>query len=142
MAPENSRWPFKSFKNGQLYLLVFEYPRRGRQARNFTTNVPKILDLKSPSEQIFSENWRWVPLKSKSNSNFSLHVRHSIWFIMFCRPLYRYMVKFLNSYRFSNLGGVKSTTSDEFSFLFVTSGKFPSVIWLVEREGTIIAMNE
>ena len=30
-----------------------ENPRRGRQARNFTTNVPKILDLKSFSEQIF-----------------------------------------------------------------------------------------
>ena len=30
-----------------------ENPRRGRQARNFTTNVPKILDLKSCSEQIF-----------------------------------------------------------------------------------------
>ena len=29
---------------------------KGRQARNFTTNVPKILDLKSSSEQIFSEN--------------------------------------------------------------------------------------
>ena len=28
-------------------------PRRGRQARNFTANVPKILDLKSSSEQIF-----------------------------------------------------------------------------------------
>ena len=25
------------------------------------TNVPKILDLKLSSEQIFSENWRWVP---------------------------------------------------------------------------------
>ena len=33
---------------------MFENPRRGRQARNFTTNVPKILDLKSSSEQIFS----------------------------------------------------------------------------------------
>ena len=32
---------------------MFENPRRGSQARNFTTNVPKILDLKS-SEQIFS----------------------------------------------------------------------------------------
>ena len=32
---------------------MFENPRRGRQARNFTTNVPKILDLKSSSEQIF-----------------------------------------------------------------------------------------
>ena len=42
--------------------LTFENPRRGRQARDFTTNVPKILDLKSSSEQIFSENWRWVPL--------------------------------------------------------------------------------
>ena len=26
---------------------MFENPRRGRQARNFTTNVPKILDIKS-----------------------------------------------------------------------------------------------
>ena len=33
---------------------MFENPRRGRQARNFTTNVPGILDLKSSSEQIFS----------------------------------------------------------------------------------------
>ena len=41
---------------------MFENPRRGRQATNFTTNVPKILDLKSSSENIFSENRRWVPL--------------------------------------------------------------------------------
>ena len=34
-------------------LQMFENPRRGRQARNFTTNAPKILDLKSSSEQIF-----------------------------------------------------------------------------------------
>ena len=40
-------------------LYMFENPRRGRQARNFTTNAPKILDLKSPSEQIFS---RKLPL--------------------------------------------------------------------------------
>ena len=32
---------------------MFENPRRGRQARNFTTNVSKILDLKSSFEQIF-----------------------------------------------------------------------------------------
>jgi len=31
----------------------FVNPRRSRQARNFITNVPKILDLKSSSEQIF-----------------------------------------------------------------------------------------
>ena len=41
---------------------MFENPRRGRQARNFTTNVLKILDLKVSSEQIFSENCRWMPL--------------------------------------------------------------------------------
>ena len=35
---------------------MFENPRRGRQARNFSINVPKILDLKSSSEQIFSKN--------------------------------------------------------------------------------------
>ena len=40
----------------------FENPRRGMQARNLTTNVPKILDLKSSPEQIFSKNCRWVPL--------------------------------------------------------------------------------
>ena len=38
---------------------MFENPRRGRQARNFTTNAPKILDLKSSSEQLFS---RKLPL--------------------------------------------------------------------------------
>ena len=38
---------------------MFENPRRGRQARNFATNVPKILVLKSSSEQIFS---RKLPL--------------------------------------------------------------------------------
>ena len=40
-------------------LSMFENPRRGRQARNFTTNAPKTLDLKSSSEQIFS---RKLPL--------------------------------------------------------------------------------
>ena len=32
----------------------FENHRRGGQARNLTTNAPKILDLKSSCEQIFS----------------------------------------------------------------------------------------
>ena len=41
---------------------MFENLRRGRQERNFTTNVPKILGVKSSSEQILSENCRWVPL--------------------------------------------------------------------------------
>ena len=41
---------------------MFENPRRGRQTRNFTTDVPKILVLKSSSEQIFSKILRWVPV--------------------------------------------------------------------------------
>ena len=45
---------------------MFENPRRGRQARNSTANVPKILDLKSSSEHVFSENCRWVPLIGRS----------------------------------------------------------------------------
>ena len=31
---------------------MFENRKRSRQARNFTTNVPKILDFKSSSERI------------------------------------------------------------------------------------------
>ena len=38
------------------FILKFENPRRGRKARNFATNVPKILNFKSFSEQIFFEN--------------------------------------------------------------------------------------
>ena len=52
---------------------MFENPRRGRLTRNFAKNVQKILDLKSSSEQIFSENCRWVPLyvmRSLSNTVF------------------------------------------------------------------------
>jgi len=49
---------------------MFENPRRGRQARNFTTNAPKIIDLKSSSEQIFS---RKLPLDAPDTDtvNFS-----------------------------------------------------------------------
>ena len=49
---------------------MFENPRRGRQARNFTTNFPKILDLKSSSEQIFSRN---LPLGAPAKYNNSIH---------------------------------------------------------------------
>ena len=45
---------------------MFENPRRGRQASNFTTNAPKILDLKSSSEQIFS---RKLPLGAPDKNN-------------------------------------------------------------------------
>ena len=50
---------------------MFENPRRGRQARNVTTNAPKILDLKSPSEQIFSRN---LPLGAPAKYNNSIHI--------------------------------------------------------------------
>ena len=46
----------------------FENPGRGGQARNLTTNVPRILDLKSSSEQIFFKNCLWVPLYSYKTS--------------------------------------------------------------------------
>ena len=48
------------------------YTRRGRQARNLTTNVPKIIDLKSSSEQIFSKNCRWMPLTVMITQNVTL----------------------------------------------------------------------
>ena len=48
---------------------MFENPRRGRQARNFTTNAPKILDLKSSSEQIFS---RKLPLGAPEIASFRI----------------------------------------------------------------------
>ena len=47
--------------NYTIFEMFGENPRWGKQAKNFTTNISKILDLKSSSEQIFSENWRWVP---------------------------------------------------------------------------------
>ena len=40
---------------------MFENPSRGRQARNCTTNVPKLLDLKSSFEQIFDLTWLDFP---------------------------------------------------------------------------------
>ena len=53
---------------------MFENPRTGRQARNFTTNEPKILDLKSSTEQMFSENLRWVPLMFSLAWHFTITV--------------------------------------------------------------------
>ena len=42
---------------------MFENPWRVRQARNFTTNAPKILDLNRLPNRYFPENCRWVPLQ-------------------------------------------------------------------------------
>ena len=54
---------------------AFENPRRGGQARNLTANVPKILDLKSSSEQIFSKNCRYVPLMNPNDKRGTKHKR-------------------------------------------------------------------
>ena len=43
-------------------LFCLGVPKRGGQARNFTTNVLKILDLETSLEQIFSKNCRRLPL--------------------------------------------------------------------------------
>ena len=51
---------------------MFENPRRGREARNFKTKVPKILDIKLSTKQIFSENWRWVPMNGIPDSDRAL----------------------------------------------------------------------
>ena len=51
-----------------------ENPRRGRQERNFTTNVPKILDLKSPSEEIF---FRKLSLGAPDNLDMELNFIHA-----------------------------------------------------------------
>ena len=90
---------------------MFENPRRGRQARNFTKNVPKILDLKSSSEQIFSENWRWVPLIKEG---FSVSDAHRS-----CNKYYFGFQVTGPDWRTSILGGL------EFSILgFLGVGKF------------------
>ena len=66
---------------------MFENPRRGRQARNFTTNVPKILDLKSSSKQIFFRNCRWVPLKTAKSTTDSAVLRRITWLMVVPRNL-------------------------------------------------------
>ena len=72
---------------------MFENPRRCMQARNFTTTVPKILDLKSSSEQIFCENWRWVPLRGGSFPLFS----H--WRLIFRKVVIEYSCKLWRGWR-------------------------------------------
>ena len=61
---------------------MFENPRRGRQARNFTTNVPKILVLKSSSEQIIfpkiAVGCPWWILATSCSSDKSLRLYQRI----------------------------------------------------------------
>ena len=46
---------------------MFENPRTGREARNFVTKVPKVLDLKSSSEQIFFENPAYLETETSAS---------------------------------------------------------------------------
>ena len=76
---------------------MFENPRRGRQARNFTTNVPKILGLKSSSEQIFSENCRWVPLIFRLYIGMRIYMNLKVYIlpplnIIFCQAMLKIVV--------------------------------------------------
>ena len=62
---------------------MFENPRRGRQARNFTENDPKTLDLKSSSEQIIVvgcpcgnfEETQVAPRMTATDTNFIASLR-------------------------------------------------------------------
>ena len=56
---------------------MFENPRRGRKARNFTTNAPKILGLKSSSEQIFP---RKLPLGAPASVLYEDFIIHYNWY--------------------------------------------------------------
>ena len=56
-----SRFPNRTHPKIPLKWAIIPFFIRSK-ARNFTTNVSKILDLKSSSEQMFSKNWCWVPL--------------------------------------------------------------------------------
>ena len=55
--------------------LMFENPRRDRQARNFTENDPKILDLTSSSEQII---FRKLSLGAPEGGSYQLSVIEQI----------------------------------------------------------------
>ena len=86
---------------------MFENPRRGRQARNFTTNAPKILDLKSSSEQLFS---RKLPLGApvKTFSKFESHVENVLFYLFFDWSLVT-TLRFTNEKPFSVVNSVFDT---------------------------------
>ena len=88
--------------------LMFENPRRGRQARNITTNVPKILDLKSSSEEIF---FRKLSLGAPELCGKFMHVcriwvddlaKYQVWYIKITKIQYNKFVIMLkrNSIKF------------------------------------------
>ena len=62
--------------------LKFENPRKGRQARNLSENDPKILDLKSSSEQIiFRKLSLGAPAVFLDTGNSSSKIVRGIFFV-------------------------------------------------------------
>ena len=43
------------------YTIFYKFLGEPDKQEILPANVPKILDRKSSSEQVSSENWRWVP---------------------------------------------------------------------------------
>ena len=64
---------------------MFENLRRSRQARNFTTNVPKILDLKSSSEQMFFR-------KLTSGAPVKTHLCYIVMYFVFKRVINQFII--------------------------------------------------
>lgn len=82
--------------------------RTGTEARNFIATVPKILDFKS-SEQIFSENWRWVPMDGIWAASIS-HTNSPMWPV-FRRWLHARDSSHILHYRVASLHKITSTES-------------------------------
>ena len=79
---------------------MFENPRRGRQSRNFTTNVSKILDLKSSPEQIFFRKLSLgAPVFTMDFSKAFDRVKHNLLIEKLTQsPLNRYIVNWYVSF--------------------------------------------
>ena len=109
---------------------MFENPRRGIQARNFGKSVPRILDLKSFSEQIFSENCRWVPLVKSSFFKSCWAKKKGIFQLTNLRTMLRFFLTnplllcFKSNSQQNNLGCVHPNTFSKV-FIFVVIDSSP-----------------
>ena len=83
---------------------MFENPRRGRKARNFTTNVPKILDLKSSPNRYFPKIDVGCPCKMlTTRKNYKLQHGYKKQTLSdeFLRRMFRRYRKFLSLIRYA-----------------------------------------
>ena len=104
---------------------MFENPRRGRQARDFTTNVPKILDLKSSSEQIFS---RKLPLGAPVFRHISHRMAEKITFLKENLCIFKCFEEVL--YIFSSVVKKKIQNAPRFEMEFVLNFAMCSADWI------------